>query len=923
MTSHMDTLLDKEDLTLQEVLDEEEVLQECKTQNKRLIDFLTTDANIEELVNYITQEPLDETDEKLRYKYPNIACELLTSDVNPITDKLAGDVALMNKVYSFIENDAPLNPLLASFYSKVMGLLISRRSEKMLEFLQSKDDFIGHLLRHMGTSAIMDLLLRLITCIENPECHMMCLSWLNENQLIQKLVAMIDPSHSEEKHSNACQTLCDIIRLSREHLSQLQEKVEPDPLLAATESEETITDLLNHMLDGEKVASVLVNGTIVIQNLLEFKRLSPDGGIEAMSSICTEHLRTSICNTVSALIPRLKDFHQLLKDPPKQYYSPMITTVGTLNPPFGNTRLQITRLITLLLFTRMHKINVELANLGTLGLLIELAFKYTWNNLLHTQVEQCLAIVLQDESSEEEDEEHKENPLHSQLFTEHKLFEKILEIWEDNDQHQTRPGGHRQGYMGHATKIANHIIESMEKGQNSEKIKGYFEALPTDVKEQWSTFVSGSLSEINKQNTMVLVSMGGQSMYSSSEEEDPDFRDIAFPQDTAMHQFGFNEEDFGESEEWDSERFKERISSINFDINPDETTNTNTLFDQVCNEKICQFDDQDSEEDLWEDKEITFSQSSGSRQNSTLGTTPGQTTAPTAGTTDSDSSDSDEELDSPLKIHQTPTSSSPQRITADSTTEKMDVDNSEGWANFDDISMETTPALAVTDPGPAIWQGEKESETAMSDNWAKFNSESSVAATIKVTSTNTDTPLADFTSLDKSGNDNSDTQRSKSPIAMDTNESSNPRVAAYLVSSAPADLATNIAESTTVSNLENVSKQSSEDKQDKLSSSAISSDNLISSNAVTTTDISSTDASPGVTTQSDSFLASAGLMKCSAEPDSSQANSKAQADTTSIPVNTAADQKELERIRSQAKEALDQFNAATSTVPNPSQNGPV
>jgi len=43
-------------------------------------------------------------------------------------------------------------------------------------------------------------------------------------------------------------------------------------------------------------------------------------------------------------------------------------------------------------------------------------------------------------------------------------------------------------------------------------------------------------------------------------------------------------------------------------------TNASTLFDQVCNEKIQQFDDQDSEEDLWEDKEITFSQSSGSRQ---------------------------------------------------------------------------------------------------------------------------------------------------------------------------------------------------------------------------------------------------------------------------------------------------------------------
>jgi len=48
----------------------------------------------------------------------------------------------------------------------------------------------------------------------------------------------------------------------------------------------------------------------------------------------------------------------------------MVTTVGTLNPPFGNTRLQIARLITLLLFTRIYKLNVELATLGTLGLLI-------------------------------------------------------------------------------------------------------------------------------------------------------------------------------------------------------------------------------------------------------------------------------------------------------------------------------------------------------------------------------------------------------------------------------------------------------------------------------------------------------------------------------------------------------------------------
>ncbi len=45
----------------------------------------------------------------------------------------------------------------------------------MLEFLKSREDFVGHLLRHLGTAAIMDLLLRLVTCIESTECQQQCL----------------------------------------------------------------------------------------------------------------------------------------------------------------------------------------------------------------------------------------------------------------------------------------------------------------------------------------------------------------------------------------------------------------------------------------------------------------------------------------------------------------------------------------------------------------------------------------------------------------------------------------------------------------------------------------------------------------------------------------------------------------------------
>ena len=58
---------------------------------------------------------------------------------------------------------------------------------------------------------------------------------MNEKKFIERLVDLIDPETEEEKHSNAAQTLCDIIRLTREHMSQLQEVAEDDPLLLALE----------------------------------------------------------------------------------------------------------------------------------------------------------------------------------------------------------------------------------------------------------------------------------------------------------------------------------------------------------------------------------------------------------------------------------------------------------------------------------------------------------------------------------------------------------------------------------------------------------------------------------------------------------------------------------------------------------------
>lgn len=56
--SAIDTLLEKPDCTLQELYDEDELLQECKSQNRRLLDLLVSSSSSEILkFNFFFEKP--------------------------------------------------------------------------------------------------------------------------------------------------------------------------------------------------------------------------------------------------------------------------------------------------------------------------------------------------------------------------------------------------------------------------------------------------------------------------------------------------------------------------------------------------------------------------------------------------------------------------------------------------------------------------------------------------------------------------------------------------------------------------------------------------------------------------------------------------------------------------------------------------
>ncbi|XP_044844822.1 serine/threonine-protein phosphatase 6 regulatory subunit 1 isoform X3 [Mauremys mutica] len=638
-SSHIETLLERADLTLRELLDEDDVLQECKVVNRRLLDFLVQPQHMEALVTCVTEEPPAELDERLRYKYPSVSCEILTSDVSPITDALGEDEGLLRRLYGFLQGHGVLNPLLASFFSKVMGILINRKTDQIVAFLRKKDDFVSLLLRHIGTSAIMDLLLRLLTCVEQPVLRQDVFNWLNEEKIVQRLIEMIHPSKDDNQHSNASQSLCDIIRLSREQMMQIQDSPEPDQLLATLEKQETVEQLLGNMLAGERDESVIVSGIQVLLTLLEPRRARSEAGgmgsfycpLEGQLELGPLGSDGSACqaspSTLLALRGYLRDFHQLLIDPPKRPALQM--TWGLLDPPLGNTRLQVVKLLGSSLGAGDTGLQEELLGLDALNTMLDLYFKYTYNNFLHAQLEACLSTLLRAGAPPEDSQPPPDSPVVKHLLQKCRLVQRILSAWEENEQTQAA-GGRRRGYMGHLTRIANALVQSSEKGPHVALVGQLLKELPEEEQEQWEKFVSGPLAETNKKNVVDLVNM--HNLHSSSDDEENDLKEFNFPQEAVLQQafvdyqmqqvtsafidhFGFNDEEFGEQEESVNAHFRQlksapfdRTGSLSFSLSADDDSPNSNLFEVCYKERIQQFDDDDSDgEDAWQEKELGYS----------------------------------------------------------------------------------------------------------------------------------------------------------------------------------------------------------------------------------------------------------------------------------------------------------------------------
>ena len=310
--STIDSVLDKPDVTLEEVLDESDLLQELKQHNTKLIEFLRDDSVFHRLLDYVVSAPLTtpedelaedeeedeqqgkketksafspvrslslgrsrterskrqearrerQNEEKTRQKHAFVASEILSSDVWSITETLMESRGNLTRLWDFLRHPPTLDPITAGYFTKINETLLDKKTEETLEFIKSQENIVPAMLQHVDCPMIMDLLLKIIS-MEKTEGGQGIVDWLQSQSLMPMLLDFLGQEHPTFTQTSAGDFIKAIITISANASQNEQSCIGPNSLTRQLVSESCIQSMITNMLKGGN--SLTVGVGIVIE----------------------------------------------------------------------------------------------------------------------------------------------------------------------------------------------------------------------------------------------------------------------------------------------------------------------------------------------------------------------------------------------------------------------------------------------------------------------------------------------------------------------------------------------------------------------------------------------------------------------------------------------------------------------------------
>ena len=200
-------LLAKEETTIDQVLEEEDVIQETRNNNAKLMEFLT-EERIESMLLYITEEPPEDADNNRAYKFPFQVSEMLSCEPTSVMDKITASDELLERVFKFFVSDSTLNLTLAGYVSKCAISLLTRSRSILSSYILQDNVYGKAMVPHVYSKSIAELIGRLLS-MEDPGMDPVFIP--QRLEILDEVVGSLGKSEDNDVITNSALLLVDFI----------------------------------------------------------------------------------------------------------------------------------------------------------------------------------------------------------------------------------------------------------------------------------------------------------------------------------------------------------------------------------------------------------------------------------------------------------------------------------------------------------------------------------------------------------------------------------------------------------------------------------------------------------------------------------------------------------------------------------------
>lgn len=388
----------------------------------------------------------------VRCRYPFTSCEVFCCEVEAVFNTLLEDAELMKQLFSLLDSPAPLNSKTAGYFGRVVGTLLLRKTNEMMQYLQDNSELLDKLVTHVDTTSIAEIIKRLVGADEQSSILFLpqYAQWLSETHLVENLLSRLAQGSSAEAQANAADILSAIAH------------TQPSPLASKLTKDASISQLFTHaMAPGRQVLVPALDVCIALIEPRRSAQVLEDGPLHQDAAY------KSKVEAVDAIIQHLPVLVDLLANPGQAAAgtpSTQETPYGLLAPPLVRARLKVVELLAVLLRSGSSAAEAAVIQSGVVAQCLSLFATYPFNNLLHHCVLAMLVAGLTKNS----------DSMLAHLFEQCKLLEWIIGL--PIDVRPTPRPGHeeaaaaklaiRAGYMGHVTQLAS-TLESFSSQPTS------------------------------------------------------------------------------------------------------------------------------------------------------------------------------------------------------------------------------------------------------------------------------------------------------------------------------------------------------------------------------------------------------------------------------------------------------------------------